>query len=123
MIYLKHRWPFSDVSRSAEVVVSLFQRLQGLATPNAPKLPPASLSATSRLPKSRQAPLEPTKETIVLGSARIRPRFLDQTNEDMWLPLGANGAEVHVQILFRKIAVSILYHLVSFGNTQFRPKN
>eukprot|EP00158_Paraphelidium_tribonemae_P006437 Partr_v1_DN27817_c1_g1_i2_m22565 putative serine threonine protein kinase len=93
-----------DVSRDAEVLISIYQRVGGAAV--AHKMPQASLPNNARKPT--RAPLQPTQATVAVGVATIRPKFADQKPEDAWIPISSNGGngvtgEIHVQLLFRKI--------------------
>ena len=88
------------------MVISLYQKTGNMITP-VPKLPPASLSQNSRLQGKPRAPVAPTLDTLFVGSVKLNPQFADQKMEDFWIPIssGNSSGEIHVQLLFRKLAV------------------
>ncbi len=94
----------SDVSRESEVTISIYRKI-GSSTP-VPKLLPASLSANNRPMPKQRAPVHATMETILLGSNRILPKFVETSRpEDGWIPIFSNGSnvgEIHITTVYRK---------------------
>ncbi|KAI3661627.1 hypothetical protein MP638_002879 [Amoeboaphelidium occidentale] len=92
-----------DVSRDSEVSVALYQRLNSAVQSQKP----VASSLLNNARKQTRAPLQPAQETVVIGTVRVKPKFLDQRPEDAWFPLispnGSVAGEVHIQLLFRKV--------------------